>query len=117
MAEQSRSDGRDQAYRYAEPAPYAPPWDQQPLYEGPYGGGHTSKRAVWSTVVGVIGLFFFGPILGVVAVGLAVSARRAMRAAPGHLRGAGWATAGLVLGWIDIALWVIGIAVAIAVYR
>lgn len=62
------------------------------------GGG----KAVWSLVCGIVGLLCFGIILGPVAIVLGRAAQREGR--PG-----GMARAGEILGYVDLALFVVGI--------
>ncbi len=71
-----------------------------PNYDGP--AGSTARRdATISLVAGIIGLFFLGLIAGVVAI---VFGQRARRAGAG-----GMATAGFVLGIVDVVLWLVGL--------
>ncbi|WP_239380883.1 hypothetical protein, partial [Frankia sp. CIT1] len=63
----------------------------------------TAKRdGTISLVCGIAGLFFLGIALGIAAIVFGVRGRRG--------GGGGQATAGFVLGVIDIVLWVIGLA-------
>ncbi|WP_250282894.1 hypothetical protein [Frankia sp. CiP1_Cm_nod2] len=65
----------------------------------------TARRdSVISLVCGIIGLFLLGIILGIVAIAFGVRGRRG---GGGHL-----ATAGLVLGIVDVALWIVGLTVS-----
>lgn len=68
------------------------------LYHGPK---VNAPGAVASLVYAIIGLFFCGIILGPVAISKANSAKRAMAANPTY-GGSGLATAGLVIGILDI---------------
>lgn len=72
----------------------------------------TSTAAILSLVFGIL-CWFALPLVGaIVAVICGHSARSDIqRSPPGTVEGDGLALAGLVLGWIHIALWVIGIAV------
>ena len=72
----------------------------------------TSTAAILSLVFGIL-CWFALPLVGaIVAVICGHSARSDIRRSPpGTVEGDGLAMAGLVLGWIHIALWVIGIAV------
>ena len=56
-------------------------------------------------VWGILGLFFAGPILGLIAVALASQAHKAIARKPGTYGGKGMADAGMVLGIIDIITW------------
>ena len=57
-------------------------------------------KATASLICGIVGLFLFGPILGIIAIVLAGQAERLGVKATG----------GKVLGWIDVILGVLGIA-------
>ena len=71
----------------------------------------TSNMAVISLVAGVLGLTFF-PLLGsIVAVITGPMAKREIIESGGELSGEGMATAGMVLGWIAIALMVFGLCI------
>jgi len=69
----------------------------------------TSRLAVWSFVCAVLGIPLFGIVTGLFAIILAVASLSAM--AGTRLRGAGWAVAAILLGVVDIAGWVVGLAV------
>jgi hypothetical protein len=58
-------------------------------------------------VLGICGLVFFPLIPSILAIVFGHSARNDIEARPG-LGGAGMATAGIVLGWIGIAVVVVG---------
>ena len=62
--------------------------------------------AVSSLVYGILGFFICGVIFGIVAISKANEAKRAMASDP-TLTGAGLATAGTVLGILDLVLWAI----------
>jgi hydroxylaminobenzene mutase len=77
-----------------------------------------SSAAVWSLVLGIVGVatapLFGGIVPGVLAVTLASSARREIVASEGWLTGTQRLEAGRALGWI--AIWVaVTMAVALAV--
>jgi Domain of unknown function (DUF4190) len=81
----------------------APP---PPHGESPYGAPPpaqaSSSKPVWSLVCGIVGLFCFGIILGPVAIVLGRQAQREGR--PG-----GMARAGEILGYVDVALFIVGV--------
>ena len=58
-------------------------------------------KATASLVLGLVGLIVFGVITGIIAIALGCSARNDMRAA-GNYDASGTATAGIVLGIVDL---------------
>jgi len=71
----------------------------------------TSSLAVVSLVSGILGWSLL-PLLGsIAAIVTGHMARGEIRRAPERLEGDGLAVAGLVLGWLSVALWVAGIAI------
>jgi hypothetical protein len=71
----------------------------------------TSNLAVISLVAGVLGVTFF-PLLGsIVAVITGPMAKKEIIESGGELSGEGMATAGMVLGWVAIALMVFGLCI------
>jgi len=69
----------------------------------------TSSLAVTSLVSGVLGWSLL-PLLGtLVAIITGHMARSEIRRSGGRLEGDGLAVAGLVLGWVAVALWVAGL--------
>lgn len=87
--------------------------DQPPVYgsgQPAYGGqpaAGTSKKAIWSLVVGILSLLCCSVITGPIAIVLSRSAKSDI-ATTGQ-EGSGLATAGLVLGIIGLVLGVIQI--------
>jgi hypothetical protein len=63
----------------------------------------TSGLAIASFVLSLVGFFVFPFVPSVAAVVLGYRARADIRSDP-SLAGEGWATAGIVLGWIGIVL-------------
>lgn len=57
--------------------------------------------AIASLVMGLLWMYWIGSIL---AICLGYAARREIRNNPGRIEGQGMATAGIVLGWIGIAM-------------
>ena len=79
----------------------------QPLR--PVASAPTNDKALISLIAGILGLTFL-PLLGsIVAVVTGNMAKKEIRVSAGAYSGEGMATAGLVLGWIGIVLWVLGI--------
>jgi hypothetical protein len=80
------------------------------VYRGPK---RNAPGAVASLVCGLVGLLICGVILGIIAIVNANKARSEIRRNP-HLGGGGMATAGLVLGIIDIPLGILFAMINIA---
>jgi predicted RND superfamily exporter protein len=78
------------------------------------GAPNTSGEATAAMICGIIGLFFFGIILGPIAICLGVSAKNKIKQNPEALTGECQATAGIVMGSIAVALWVIILIYVIA---
>ena len=68
----------------------------------------TSTTAIVSLIAGILG-FNLLPLIGtVVALVAGYAARKETRAAPPTASGDGYATAGIIMGWIQVALAIIG---------
>jgi hypothetical protein len=80
------------------------------LYHGPKINAPGATQAL---VYGLIGLVFCGVILGPVAISKAGAAKRAMASDP-TLGGEGMATAGMVLGIVDLVLFVIYVMIRVS---
>jgi len=65
--------------------------------------GETSGKAIASLVLGIGGFVIFPLVLSILAIVFGRSAKREIAERPG-LGGTGLATAGIVLGWIGVAL-------------
>lgn len=70
-------------------------------------GPRNDGRAIGALVCGILGLVVFGVVLGAVAIGLGVTAQRNIRRNPLVVKGYGMATTGLVLGIIDVVVFVL----------
>ncbi len=69
--------------------------------------------AIASLVTGILG--FFGPVVfSVAAILTGYAARKETRALPPAVSGDGFATAGILMGWIQIGLAAVAICVALA---
>jgi hypothetical protein len=76
----------------------------------------TSTLAIVSLVSGILG-FTFVPVIGtIVALITGYMARRETRSIPARVSGDGLATAGIIMGWIQVALIVVGVCCAIAYF-
>jgi hypothetical protein len=94
------------------PAPPPPPG--APMPPPPYGGASsgTNGLAIASLVCGICGFLCIVPaVLGIV---FGYRARRQIDESGGVQQGRGMATAGLVCGWVWVALTIVYIIVAIA---
>ena len=75
-----------------------------------------STLAIVSLVAGILG-FVAMPIIGsIVAIWAGYAARNETRSIPPKASGDGMATAGIVMGWIQIGLAVVGICCMIAYF-
>ncbi|MEY2996403.1 MAG: hypothetical protein RLZ86_971 [Actinomycetota bacterium] len=70
------------------------------------GTPRTDARAVAALVCGILGLLILGLVFGAVAVILGRRSRREIMEQPAVLKGLGLATAGMVLGVIDMAAYI-----------
>jgi hypothetical protein len=61
-------------------------------------------KAVISLVLGILSLVSFSILAGIPAIILGNASRERIRASSGQLTGEGLATAGVVMGWISVAL-------------
>jgi len=71
----------------------------------------SAPGATASLVLGIIGLFFIPLIFGIIAIVLGAKAKKRIAQEPGVYAGGGKATAGIVLGIIDVSvmtvLWIL----------
>jgi len=73
----------------------------------------TSTMAIVSLIAGIAG-FSFLPVIGtIVALITGYSARNETRAVPPTASGDGLATAGIVMGWIQVGLSILGVCLFI----
>ena len=76
----------------------------------------TSTLAIVSLVSAILG-FTFVPVIGTIAALITgYMARNETRAIPPRVSGDGLATAGIIMGWVQVALFVIGICCTIAYF-
>ena len=76
--------------------------------------GETSGKAIASLVLGIGGFVILPLVLSILAIVFGRSAKREIAERPG-LGGAGLATAGIVLGWIGVAMTVIAVLFVVLV--
>lgn len=91
-----------QDYSYAEEAP------QEPTYQASAYDNKIDNKAIGSLVCGIIGFFVFGLILGIIALVLGFQVRKT---APRGTTSRGMATAGIVLGIVDLLGYVLAMFV------
>ena len=91
------------------PPPPRPGYGPPPGSYGGYGPSRsTNGKAIAALVCGICA-FLVCPLTGIAAVILAPQAKREIASEPDRYEGAGMAQAGLILGWISIALMVLGL--------
>lgn len=95
-----------------EPAPGSyPSYPQGQAYgQTPMYGYPKNNLAVWSLVLGIVGLLVCG-VAGIVAIVLGNNAKKAV--ARGEANNGGMATAGIILGWVTVGFWILGIILAL----
>jgi putative exporter of polyketide antibiotics len=90
---------------------YSPPPPPPPGAEGGYGyaAPKTNQKAIWSLVLGILGLICCGIFAGIPAIFLGNSAKKEIAASGGAQGGAGMAQAGFIIGIIATVLGVLGV--------
>lgn len=93
---------------YNAPPPPPPPPDS-PYGQMPgYGAVPASnQKALWSMILGIVGLVCCGVVFGIAAIVLSKQAQREIAGSGGSQGGGGQAQAGFILGVIDVALWAV----------
>jgi hypothetical protein len=76
----------------------------------------TSTLATVSLIAGILGFVLFPIIASIVAIWAGYEARKETRSVPPIASGDGLATAGIVMGWIQIGLGVISFCCLIAYF-
>ena len=89
-----------------------PPPDASGRYG--YAQPKTNQKAIWSLVLGILGLVCCGFLAGIPALILGNMAKKEIAASGGAETGAGMAQAGFVLGIIAIVLGVLGLVLVLA---
>ena len=118
---QSRWQPPQSGQSWQPPGPEQPVWQRQPQpqparqgdwQQAPDGswvqvaGARSSGKATAALVMGILGLLFCPLVCSVLALVFGYQSRREMDASGGRLGGRGNATAGIVLGWIGLAIMV-----------
>ena len=76
----------------------------------------TSTLATVSMISGILGFFLFPLIASIIAIWTGYEARKETRSVPPKASGDGMATAGIVMGWIQIGLIILSICCVIAYF-
>lgn len=76
----------------------------------------TSTLAIISLVSALLGFTFVPVVGGIVALVTGYMARNETRSIPPRAAGDGMATAGIIMGWVQLALLVVGICCAVAYF-
>ena len=76
----------------------------------------SSALAIVSLVSGLLGFTFVPVIGGIVAIITGYLARNETRSIPPKASGDGMATAGIILGWVQIGLFIIAVCCGIAYF-
>ncbi len=74
----------------------------------------TSTLAIVSMIAGITGFTIFPAIGTIVALIAGYAARKETRAVPPQASGDGLATAGIIMGWVQVGLTILGICTAAA---
>lgn len=74
----------------------------------------TPGKATASLVLGLVGLVLIPIIPSILAIVFGNSAKQQIDGSGGRLGGRGLATAGVVLGWVALALWALFIVAVVA---
>lgn len=90
----------------------------QPIYpqDPNYNVLPTSTMATVSLIAGILGFFLFPLIASVVAIWTGYEARKETRSVPPRASGDGMATAGIIMGWLQVGLLVVGICCFVAYF-
>ncbi len=91
---------------------YTPP-PPPPPGPGGYAVPQNNQKALWSMILGILSLVCCGLLAGIPALILGNSAQKEIAASGGMQTGEGMAKAGVILGWISIALSILGLIFAI----
>ena len=93
-------------------------WDPTRGYPPPPGGAHqwgspppppmrSNSKAIWALVLGIVAATMCLALTGVPAIILGMQSKREIDGSGGREGGRGLATAGIVLGWLGVAVTVL----------
>lgn len=97
------SSSQSQGYGQEAQSPFQTDYQQNQGYQNPQQstyGMTTSGKAIASLVLSLLGISLLGVIFGHIA-------RGEIRRAQGRVQGDGMALAGLIIGWLGIAAWLL----------
>ena len=81
-----------------------PNYPQNPQYYPPPAALPTSTMAIVSLISGILGFTLFPFIGSIIAIVTGMMARNETRSVPPAASGDGLATAGVIMGWVGVAL-------------
>jgi hypothetical protein len=88
--------------------PQAPQYGNAPAYGGGYGGSYPKNNlGVWALVLGLVSFFVCSILTGIPAIIVGNKGRKA--AAAGEANNGGLSLAGVILGWVSVAFFVLTI--------
>ena len=103
--------GQPAAYGVQPPAYGSPPYPQPGGYAQPAYAFPKNSLAVWSLVLGIVSFVLCGFFAAIPAIIVGNKAKQAV--AEGQANNGGMATAGVILGWVNLALTVIVVIIVI----
>ena len=108
------------APQYGAPQYGAPQYGQPPQYgNSPYGAQETNQLALWSMILGIASpllcFCYVGFFTGIAAIVTGFIAKNQIKANQGRQKGDGMALAGIILGFISIALSVVAFILFFAI--
>jgi putative exporter of polyketide antibiotics len=96
---------------YTPPPP--PPYGPGDYGHGGYAAPRTNPKALWSMILGILGIVFCGLFAGIPALILGNTAKKEIAASHGAETGEGMAKAGVILGWVSVAISALGLLLVI----
>lgn len=75
----------------------------------------TANEAIWSLILGIGSFFLCGIFMGIPAIILGNNAKKKISQSGGQYGGEGMATAGIVLGWIQVGLTIVGVVILLII--
>ncbi len=94
------------------------PYQQGPYQQAPYpSSAPTSGTAIASLILSILGLVQVLPFIGsILGLALGYSARSEIDNSGGRIGGRGMATWGIILGWLGVAIIVLGICLVVLAF-